>query len=196
MNVAVVGVSCTISFKEVTLPYSGVASVKGYVKNTKTNKAVSGSKIKVKVFTGKTYKLSNIKLASDGSFKIPTSKLAAGKHVIEITPYDGNIKMAKFTSMIKISKATAKIVVPKTAKKNSQIKVKVKNNYNNKPIGKVTFKIKMKVGKKSKSVSAKTTAKGVLKFNLKELPKGKCKMTILTNNKNYNINQKFTLKIK
>ena len=52
------------------------------------------------------------------------------------------------------------------------------------------------IRKKSKSVSAKTTAKGVLKFNLKELPKGKCKMTILTNNKNYNINQKFTLKIK
>lgn len=196
LKIEVFAVPCTVSFKSVTFPYSGLNSVKGTVINTKTNKGMSGTKINVKVYTGKTYKLHSIKLGADGSFNIATSKLKAGKHTIEISKYDSNIKLAKFTSYIKIKKATANIVVPQMAKKNSKISVKIKNTYNNKPIKKVTFKIKMNVGKKhKKTVVLKTTSKGVLKFNLKNLPKGKCKMTISTNNKNYNINQKFTVKI-
>ena len=195
LSVNVVAAPCTVSFNKVTMTYSCLNSVKGYVTNSKTKSPVSGTRIKIKVYTGKSYRTYTPKLGDDGSFTINTAKLAAGKHTVEITSNDKNIKMSKFTSSINVKKATAKIVVPKTAKKNSKVKVKVKNSVSGKPIKKITFKIVMKVGSKKKTVVVKSSSKGVLKFDLKKLSKGKCKMNILTKNKNYNINQKFKLKI-
>lgn len=195
LSVNVITAPCTVSFNKVTMTYSCINSVKGYITNSKTKNPVSGTRIKIKVYTGKSYRTYTPKLGDDGSFTINTAKLAAGKHTVEITSYDKNIKMSKFTSSINVNKATAKIVVPKTAKKNSKVKVKVKNSVSGKPIKKITFKIVMKVGSKKKTVVVKSSSKGVLKFDLKKLSKGKCKMNILTKNKNYNINQKFKLKI-
>ena len=72
--------------------------------NKKNKKAVIGVKVKVKVYTGKTYKTYKIKTNSKGIAKLNTKSLKVGSHKVVITSADKYCSASKAKSTIKITK--------------------------------------------------------------------------------------------
>ena len=71
------------------------------IKNKKTKKAIKGLKIKLKVYTGKKYKVYKIKTNKKGVAKFNTKKLKRGKHKVIITSLNKNYAINK-NSLIRI----------------------------------------------------------------------------------------------
>ena len=71
------------------------------IKSKVTKKAVSKIKIKVKVYTGKKYKVYKLKTNKKGVAKLNTKKLKKGKHKVVITSLNKNYKISK-KSLIRI----------------------------------------------------------------------------------------------
>lgn len=65
------------------------------VKNKKTKKAIKGLKIKLKVYTGKKYKVYKVKTNKKGVAKFNTKKLKRGKHKVIITSLNKNYAINK-----------------------------------------------------------------------------------------------------
>jgi hypothetical protein len=187
---------CKLTAKKLTTTYKSGKIFKIYLKNSKTNKKVKGIKIKLKVYTGKKYKTYTYTTDKNGQVKFKTSKLSAGNHKIIISSSNTNIKLSKVTTSIKVKKATASMSYPKSVKKSSKIKVKIKNKASGNVIKKNKFKVKISKDKESKTYTLKTSSKGIIKIPTKGLKKGKYKVTVELKNKNYNIYKKFTVKIK
>ena len=76
------------------------------VKNTKTKKVVSaGIPIKVKVYTGKTYKTYTLKTNSKGIAKLNVKSLKVGTHKVVISKGSSYTTAKSATSSIKITKS-------------------------------------------------------------------------------------------
>jgi hypothetical protein len=187
---------CKISVKKLTTTYKSGKTLKVYLKDSKTNKYLKGIKIKLKVYTGKKYKIYTYATDKNGLIKFSSSKLAVGNHKIIVYSTDGNIKLSKVTTSLNIKKATAKMTYPKSVKKTSKIKITIKNKASGKAIAKNKFKVKVFTGKKSKIYNLKTDSKGIIKVPTKKLKNGGHKITVELKNKNYSIYKKFTVKIK
>lgn len=79
------------------------SSISIYVKNKKTKKYVNGVKLKVLVYTGKTYKTINLKTKKVHGVKgfagYATNELSVGKHKVKIIPADIKYGGSKTTKM-------------------------------------------------------------------------------------------------
>lgn len=192
-TINVVKAPAKLVIKKCTTRYKSDKSFKFYVKNAKTGKAIRNAKLNLKVYTGKNYYVYKVKSDSNGLVKFDTSKLSVGKHKIEVTSQNKNIKLSKTKSSITIKKAKAKIIADKKVKRNSKLKVAVKNKASGKAISKTKFKVKISHGK---TLNVKTNSKGIFKISTKKLTKKSYKCTISLKNENYNIKNKFSFKIK
>lgn len=193
ISVKVVKAPVKLISKRITTHYKSSRLFKATVKNSKTGKLVSGAKFKLKVFTGKKSKVYNVKSDEKGIIKFDTSRLGVGKHGIEI--YAGNnwVKLSKRSkSGITIYRASAGIIAPKIVKKHSKLEIKVINKVSKKPIKSTRFNVKINY----KTVTAKTNSYGVLKILSKKLDKGKNKVSVILNNKNFNINKRVYVRLK
>ena len=74
------------------------------VKNTKTKKIIKGVKVKVKVYTGKSYKTYTIKTNSKGIAKLNVKSLKVGTHKVVVTSANKYCVAKSAKSSIKITK--------------------------------------------------------------------------------------------
>lgn len=74
------------------------------VKNTKINKVISGVKVKIKVYTGKTYKTYTATTNENGTAKLSVKSLSVGTHKVVVTSADKYCTASSATSSIKITK--------------------------------------------------------------------------------------------
>jgi hypothetical protein len=157
---------------------------------------LSGLKVIFKVYSGKEYKIYTEKTDSNGKvvFKIPKT-LTAGNHKIEVITSN---KIMKTTS-VKIQKAGTIVKAPKVTvkfKKSKYFKVSIKNKETKKALSNVKVKIKVFSGKKFKTYMTKTDKKGIAKINTKNLKTGTHKVVISSQDNNYKIYKKSSIKIK
>ncbi len=192
-TISVVKAPSKLEVNALTATYDSGKLLKITVVNTKTNRGVSAAKLTLKVYTGKTYQTYTLKCDKNGVATFDTSGLSGGKHTVVISSANGNIKVSDKKSWIKINKATAKIEAPKSVKKSFKLKVTVKNKASKRLIKNTQFKLKLDTGK---TVSVKTNSKGVFKLSTKKLSRGKHKFVLTLKNSNYDINKKFSVKIK
>jgi len=185
-----------IAISPLTTTYASERLLKFYVKNSKTNNPVSDAKVKVYVYTGKSYVTYTGVSNEKGLVTIDVSKNGVGKHKVVVKAGNNNIKLSKTKSWVKINKASAKVVAPKKVKRPSKLSVTVKNKASGNVIKKTNFNLRIYTGSYFKSYVVKTNSKGIFKISTKKLSKGTHKMQIILNNANYDINKKFSVKIK
>ena len=185
-----------LSVSKITTTYLSGKMLTIQVKNSKTQRGVAGAQLKIKVYTGSSYKTYTVTTDIYGVARFDASKLSVGNHNIEITAANKNIKLTKVSSSIKINKAKAKLTAPKKVKRPSKIKIKVLNKASGKTIKNTKFKVKIYTGKYYRTVYMKTNAKGILKIKTKNMSKGKHKIAVVLKNANYKINNKVTVKVK
>ena len=193
IKVKVVKAPVKVIAKKIVTKYKSGKKFKIKVTNSKTGKAVSGVKFNLKVFKDKSSKTFKVKTNHNGWIEFDTSRLDVGKHIVELSVGDKNIKLSKkIRSQITIKKASATIIAPEKVQKHSNVKIKVLNKISKKPIKNTCFTIKIK----SKTLKVKTSYKGIFKINSNRLNIGNNKITINLENKNYNVNNKFFVKIR
>jgi predicted outer membrane repeat protein len=192
-TITVVKAPSKLEVSPLTATYDSGKLLKITVVNSKTNRGVSAAKLTLKVYTGKTFVTYTLKCDGNGVATFDTSGLSGGKHTIVISSANGNIKVSDKKSWIMINKAGAKIEAPKSVKKSSKLKVTVKNKASKRLIKNTQFKLKLDTGK---TVSVKTNSKGVFKVSTKKLSRGTHKFRLTLKNSNYDINKKFSVKIK
>lgn len=195
-TINVIEAPAKLVIKKYTTKYHSDKSYKFYVKNSKINKVICNAKLNLKVYTGKNYYTYSVKSDSNGLVVFNTSRLSVGNHIVKITSQNRNIKLPKTSSSVKIKKAKAKIVAHKKVKKNSKLKVEVKNKISGKAISKTKFKLKISHGKNYQIINVKTNSKGIFKFSTKKLAKNSYNCLISLKNNEYNIKNKFSFKIK
>ena len=172
--------------------YSG-DSVKLKVKISSPWKMSLKQKIKITISGPKTVSSKWVETNSKGEATlIVSSNFNKGKSTMTLLTTTGLGFVKSWTKV----KDTATVKAPKKVKKSAKITVTIKNKASKKPIKNTKFKVKVYTGKKYKSVTAKTNAKGVLKIAAKKFSKGKHKIVVTLNNADYKINNQFTIKIK
>lgn len=122
-------------------------------------------------------------------FTVPKNK--------KVTKQTLSIKMDEGVCFIKsyLYKSSAKITLSKTVKKNSKLKITLKNQANNQPFKKTKFKIKIYDGKRLKTYNLKTNSKGVIKISMKIFSKSNCKISFYLNNEKNYVYKKLSFKI-
>lgn len=192
-------VKTTVTAKALSTTYdSGKAFTMTVLDGDK--KPVSGLKLTLKVYTGKTSKNYYATTNSNGvaSFKL-ASILAIGTHKVEITSSNTAYDVKKTTSSIKVAKAKTTVKAPKVTakvKKTKYFKVTVKNKATKKVVKSLKVKVKVYTGKKYKTYTIKTNKKGVAQLNVKSLKVGKHKVVLSSGNAKYTVSAKSTITIK
>jgi len=161
--------------------------------------AVDGLKLNLKVFTGKTSKTYSVTTKKGVASFALASKLAIGTHKVEITSASKDYAVKKTASSIKVAKAKTTVTAPKVTakvKKSKFFKLTVKNKSTKKAVKNIKVKIKVYIGKKYKTFTAKTDSKGVAKINTKSLKVGKHKVVIYSGNSKYAISKTSSIVIK
>ena len=156
--------------------------------NTKKKKPIYDAKVNIKIYISKNrYYNYNGKTGMNGQIKLLLDSLKPGTYKVVISCADKKDYSAKqITSKIVIKKAPAKLTPKKvTAKKGAKkyFKVKVKNKKTKKVIKGVKVKIKVYTGKKAKTFTAKTNAKGIAKILTNKLKVGKHKVVVASADK-------------
>lgn len=176
---------CKAYAKRINAAFKSGKQLKIYVANKKTKKGVPNAKITLKIGNGNPFTLTSDK---NGWVKYSTHKLSTGKHHVKIYSKDRNIKLSKSKTVINIKRISAEVSYQKKVAKHHKLKVTVINKATKKPIKKVKFNVKIDNGAKSKSLKVKTNKNG--QFHLK-LKKGKNKIVVKLNSRNYNVYKKF-----
>ena len=127
------------------------------------------------------------KTDSDGLafFEVPKS-VKAGKYKVEVSVKYSNITKS---FKLKVKPAKTSLKLKKTVfkyKKSDYLKIKIRNDYTEKNLKGVKVKVKIS----GKTYKLKTDKKGLIKISTKKLSKGKHKVTVTSNNKNYSIKKK------
>ncbi|MCQ2737346.1 MAG: SGNH/GDSL hydrolase family protein [archaeon] len=138
--------------------------------------------VKLRVYTGTSFKDYSTYTNYEGiaSFKIPA--LNVGTHNLEIFVNDE----LKGSSYIKVNKATLKVYAPQITnkyRKTSYFEVRV--TYGDKPVSKLTLKLKFYTGKRYTTYTIKTNSYGVAKLKLTNHNLGTHKIVIQSTNKKY-----------
>ena len=94
-TVKVIKAKTTVKAPKVTVKAKKSKYFKVTVKSKVTKKAVNKLKIKVKVYTGKKYKVYKLKTNKKGVAKLNTKKLKKGKHKVVITSLNKNYSISK-----------------------------------------------------------------------------------------------------
>ncbi|MBR5504478.1 MAG: hypothetical protein IKV87_08580 [Methanobrevibacter sp.] len=167
--------------------------------NSKTKKPLTGMKVTLKVYTGKTFKTYTAYADKKGiaSFKnLSTSNV--GKHKVSIS-IDKNYNLNKKEFTIQVSKAKTDVKISKTSfkyKKSDYLKISLKNNVTKASVKNLQVKVKIFTGKKSKTYNLKTDKNGMVKINTKGLSKGSHKIQISSNSKLYLLSKTTSIKVK
>ena len=174
--------------KKVTTYYKAGKYFTLKLTNTKKKKPIYDAKVNIKIFISKNrYYNYNGKTGMNGQIKLLLDTLKPGSYKVVISCADKKDYSAKeITSKIVIKKAPAKLTPKKmTAKKGAKkfFQVKVKNKKTKKVIKGVKVKIKVYTGKKAKTFTAKTNAKGIAKISTAKLKVGKHKVVVTSANK-------------
>jgi hypothetical protein len=194
--------SAKITAKKVTTYYKGGKYFTVKLTNTKNKKPIYDAKLNIKLYISKNrYYNYNGNTGMNGQLKLSLDNLKPGTYKIVISGADSkNFNVKTVTSKIIIKKAPAKLIPKKlTAKKGAKkyFKVTVKNKKTKKVIKGVKVKIKVYTGKKSKTYTAKTNAKGIAKISTAKLKVGKHKVVVTSGNKYVTAKKaKSTIKIK
>lgn len=189
-------IESSIITNKFTTNYSSNKLFNVKIKDNK-GKLLSGAKITLKIYSGKKFKTYTKTSNSKGMASFNISRLSAGTHKTVITA-SGNVIKTQKTETIKINKAYVIGKINKNVfkyKKSSKAVIKILNKALNKPIIGLSVKLKVCTGKKYKSYTLKTNKKGQIYFSTKNLKKGKHKLTLSSNNKNYNLNKNFLVRI-
>lgn len=194
--------SAKITAKKVTTYYKGGKYFTIKLTNTKNKKPIYDAKMNIKIYVSKNkYYNYNGNTGINGQIKLLLDTLKPGKYKVVVSGADSkNFKAKEVTTKIVIKKAPAKLVPKKlTAKKGAKkyFKVTVKNKKTKKVIPGVKIKVKVYTGKKAKSYTLKTNAKGIAKLNVKKIKVGKHKVIVTSANKYVKAKKaKSTIKIK
>lgn len=180
--------SATIKAKKVTDYYKGVKYFTIKLVNSKNKKAIYDAKINVKIFTSKNkYYNYDGKTGANGQIRLMLDTLKPGKYKVVVSGNDNkNFAAKNVTSKIVIKKAPTKLTPKKLkAKKGAKkyFKVKVTNKKTKKVMKGVKIKIKVYTGKKAKTYTAKSNAKGIAKILTNKLKVGKHKVVVTSANK-------------
>lgn len=187
--------------KAVSTTYNSGATLKITVTNTLTNKVIGGYSLKVKIYTGSSYKTYSVDTNSKGVATIKISTLSIASHKIEITS-DTNfneLNIKKVSTTVKVAKAKTTVKAPKVTnkyKKSKYFSVTIKDKATKKIVKNLKIKVKVYTGKKYKTYTIKTNSKGVAKLNTKSLKVGSHKVVISSGNAKYTVSAKSTIKIK
>ena len=185
-----------ISAKKLTTTYNS-----GKAFNVKVIRAYDKSyelydvKVKVRVYTGSSYKDYYAFTDEDGIAKFKLSGLALGKHKVIVSSADDFTDAKSVVSSVTISKAKTKVTAPKLTakfKKSKSFKIRIVDKATGKGVKGV--KIGVKVG--SKKLYLLTNSKGVASFKTKAFKKGTYSVLIKSKNPNYSIHGKSKLVIK
>ena len=177
-----------LTAKKVTTYYKAGKYFTVKLTNTKKKKPIYDAKVNIKIYISKNrYYNYNGKTGMNGQIKLLLDTLKPGSYKVVISCADKKDYSAKeITSKIVIKKAPAKLTPKKmTAKKGAKkfFQVKVKNKKTKKVIKGVKVKIKVYTGKKAKTFTAKTNAKGIAKISTAKLKVGKHKVVVTSANK-------------
>ncbi|PWB86493.1 hypothetical protein [Methanobrevibacter thaueri] len=180
--------SAKITAKKVTDYYKGAKYFTVKLTNTKNKKPIYAAKLNIKVFVSKNrYYNYNGNTGANGEIRLSLETLKPGTYKVVVSGADSKDFTAKeVTSKIVIKKAPAKLTPKKlTAKKGAKkyFKVTVKNKKTKKVIKGVKVKIKVYTGKKAKTFTAKTNAKGIAKILTNKLKVGKHKVVVASADK-------------
>jgi len=180
--------SAKITAKKVTAYYKGGKYLTVKLTNTKNKKGIFNAKINIKIFVSKNrYYNYNGNTGMNGQIKVLLDSLKPGSYKVVVSGADSkNFKASQVTTKIVIKKAPAKLTPKKlTAKKGAKkyFKVTVKNKKTKKVIKGVKVKIKVYTGKKAKTYTVKTNAKGIAQISAKKLKVGKHKVVVTSANK-------------
>ncbi|WP_407374506.1 hypothetical protein [Methanobrevibacter sp.] len=180
--------SATIAAPKVTSYYKGGKTFVIKLTNSKNKKVIYGAKLNIKIFISKNrYYNYNGQTGLDGKLRISLDTFKPGTYKVVVKKADSkNFNAAQKTSKFVIKKAPAKLTPTKlTAKKgkSTYFKVTVKNTKTKKVIKGVKVKIKVYTGKKTKTYTVKTNAKGIAQLNVKSLTVGTHKVVITSGNK-------------
>ena len=110
---------------------------------------------------------------------------------VKATSDNANTQTTSNTTTKTVKKTT--VSTPNTKfifKRNSKLKITIKEKRTNKTVKNVKISFKIKEGKKYKTYTLKTNSKGVATFSTKKLSKGYHKFIITSKNSNYKINKK------
>ena len=149
--------------------------------------------IKLKVYTGSSYKIYTETINNGvASFKIPN--LAVGTHNVYIY-VDGEKVFKSYIKIVKVSTTVSAPSVIVKYKKNNYYSIKVLNKEGS-PVKKISIKVRIYTGKKSKTYKIKTNNYGIAKIQTRKLSLGTHKIVISSGNSNYKIakNTKITIK--
>ena len=180
--------SAKITAKKVTAYYKGGKYLTVKLTNTKNKKGIFNAKINIKIFVSKNrYYNYNGNTGMNGQIKVLLDSLKPGSYKVVVSGADSkNFKASQVTTKIVIKKAPAKLTPKKlTAKKGAKkyFKVTVKNKKTKKVIKGIKVKIKVYTGKKAKTYTVKTNAKGIAQISVKKLKVGKHKVVVTSANK-------------
>ena len=184
-----------VTTKPITTSYYSGAKLNIKLVNTLTKQPIKYSVITIKAFTGKKYKYYEVRTNKNGIASFSASVLNAGPHKIEITSDFGVCNIPKTTTAAKIIKAKTITKAPKVVgkyKKSKLFKVSVKNKASKKAAKYVV--LNLKIGKKVYKI--KTNAKGIAKFNIKNVGYGKHSVAITSANTNYIVSARSTITIR
>ncbi|WP_405306047.1 hypothetical protein [Methanobrevibacter sp.] len=180
--------SAKITAKKLTTYYKGGKYFTIKLTNTKNKKPIYDAKMNIKLFISKNrYYNYNGNTGMNGQIKLSLDQLKPGTYYAVVSGADKkNFAAKEVTAKIVIKKAPAKLTPKKlTAKKGAKkyFKVTVKNKKTKKVIQGVKVKIKVYTGKKAKTYTAKTNAKGIAKISTAKLKVGKHKVVVASANK-------------
>ncbi len=204
-GIKIVKAPVTISPTKLSTTYGSGKYFQIKVINSKSKKAVSGVKLKLKVYTGKKYKTVTVTSNSKGIAQYSASTLAVGNHKIVVTnAQTGLCTGSSKTSSVKISKAKLTISAPAVTnayKQTESFKVTVKNSQSGKGMAGVKLTIKID----RKKYTRTTNSNGVASISTKSLSKGSHKVSVAVSatakyykaskSSSIKINQKYKTKI-
>ena len=133
------------------------------VKNMYTKHPMKGVKLKLKVYTGKSYKAYSVTTDSKGVARFDVSKLSIGTHKVTINNANKNMGGFEKTSSITLTKAKLSITAPKITSNHtgtSTFKITIKNKQTKKAMSNVKATIKVWSGKNYKTITVKTNKNG------------------------------------
>ena len=144
-----------ISAAKLTTIYKSTKKFKVKVLDS-NNKAVSGLKLKIKVYTGKKYKTYSVSTNSKGIATLKVSALKLGKHKV-IIKSNNALYSGSASSVIKINKRPVSIKVFSIKNKDfGAIYVTVKDKALKKYVDKIPMKLLIYTGKKHKTYKLAT----------------------------------------
>lgn len=180
-----------IKVSALTAYYNSGKNLSITLTDTTNNKPLSGQKITLKVYTGKTYKTITVNTNSKGVANFKTSSLATGTHKVILSYSSSSYNCNQVTSSITIKKIPIKYGVTSISRADgSSLHILVKNKNTNKLINGAKIKLLVYTGKKYKTitlVSAKFSSKGngYVGYGTNVLSAGTHNVKIVSNDSRY-----------